>query len=217
MMERAQITQIVEDNGAVAVIRMKDPDKLMKLAEAIYAGGLKSFEITLSVPNAYSLIEQAAKEFGEKMLIGVGTVINSEQAQRAIDSGAKYVVSPILKKEVIETAHKNNVPVMPGCFTPTEAQTAWEMGADIIKVFPAEVAGMNFFKAVLAPLPHLKMMPSGGVTLTNAGDWLKVGACAVGVGGALLDSKAIADNNFAVITENAKILMASINNYRNSK
>jgi 2-dehydro-3-deoxyphosphogluconate aldolase / (4S)-4-hydroxy-2-oxoglutarate aldolase len=216
-MERGQITDLVQENGAVAVIRMKDPDKLLKLAEAIYAGGLKSFEITLTVPNAFALIEKASKEFGNIMLIGVGSVTNPEQAQRAIDSGAKYVVSPILKKEVIEISHKNNVPAMPGCFTPTEAQTAWEMGADIIKVFPADVLGMPFFKAVLAPLPHLKMMPTGGVTLTNAGEWLKAGACAVGVGGALLDAKAIAENNFSVITENAKTLMASINNYRNSK
>jgi len=136
--------------------------------------------------------------------------LNSSIAEDAINAGAKYVVSPILKKEIIDTSHKHNVPVMPGCFTPTEIQTAFEYGADIVKVFPADVVGMEFFKAILAPMPHLKLMPTGGVSLTNAGEWLKAGACAVGIGSALLDKKAIQESNYSILTENAKQIMKSI-------
>ncbi len=196
--------------GAVAVIRLSDPKKLIKVAEAIYSGGVSGIEITMTVPNAIGVIADAGKEIGSYMNVGVGSVLNSETAQKAIDAGAKYVVSPIFKKEIIDTAHRNGVPAMPGAFTPTEIQTAYECGADIVKVFPADVVGMAFFKGVLAPMPHLKLMPTGGVTLTNAGDWLKAGACAVGVGSALLDKKAIAAGNYQVLTDNAKILMESI-------
>jgi 2-dehydro-3-deoxyphosphogluconate aldolase/(4S)-4-hydroxy-2-oxoglutarate aldolase len=214
MMDRSQITQKVMDNGAVAVVRMKEPEKLLKVVDALREGGLFSIEITLTVPNAFQLIEKTAKEFGDALLVGVGSVLNSESAQRAIDSGANYVVSPILKLEIIETAHKAGVPAMPGSFTPTEIQTAYEAGADIVKVFPADVVGMAFFKAVKAPMPHLKLMPTGGVTLTNAGDWIKAGACAVGVGSALLDPKAIEAGDYAKLTQNAKLLMESVNSVR---
>jgi 2-dehydro-3-deoxyphosphogluconate aldolase/(4S)-4-hydroxy-2-oxoglutarate aldolase len=210
-MSKENIVSSLIDCGAVAVIRLSDPDKLIKVAEAIYRGGVLGIEITMTVPNAIKVIEQASREFGSYMNIGVGSVLDHETAQKAIDAGAKYVVSPIFKKEIIETAHKNEVPAMPGAFSPTEIQTAFECGADIVKVFPADVLGMAFFKGVLAPLPHLKLMPTGGVTLTNAGEWLKAGACAVGVGSALLDKKAIASGNYGVLTENAKKLIQSIN------
>ena len=136
-------------------------------------------------------------------------------AEDAIKAGAKYVVSPVFKKEIIDMAHKYDVPVMPGCFTPTEIQTAYEYGADIVKVFPADVLGMAFFKGILAPMPHLKLMPTGGVTLTNAGDWLKAGACAVGLGSALLDKEAVKTENYGKLTDNAKQIMNSINGYLN--
>ncbi len=210
-MSRIETVKNIIDNKAVAVVRLTDSSKLIKVAEAIYKGGVLSIEITMTVPNAIKMIEEANKEIGSYMNIGVGSVLNAETAQRAIDAGAKYVVSPIFKKEILETAKKNDVAVMPGAFTPTEIQTAFEAGADVVKVFPADVVGMAFFKGVLAPMPHLKLMPTGGVTLTNAGDWLKAGACAVGVGTALLDKKAIANENYSQLTENAKILIESIN------
>lgn len=196
---------------AIAVVRLTDSTKLIKVSEAIYEGGVLAIEITMTVPNAIKMIEEASKLIGSYMQIGVGSVLNSETAQEAIDAGAKYVVSPVFKKEIIDIAHKNNVPAMPGAFTPTEIQTAYEAGADVIKVFPADVVGMAFFKGVLAPMPHLKLMPTGGVTLTNAGEWLKAGACAVGVGTALLDKKAIAAGDYKTLTSNAKQLMESIN------
>lgn len=200
--------------GAIAVIRLSDPNKVIKVAEAIYKGGVSGIEITMTVPNAIQVIHDASKEIGDYMNVGVGTILDPETAQRAIDAGAKYVVSPIFKKEIIEVAHENGVPAMPGAFTPTEIQTAYECGADIIKVFPADVVGMAFFKGILAPLPHLRLIPTGGVTLTNAGDWIKAGACAVGVGTALLDKNAIASENYQVLADNARILMESISKAR---
>lgn len=211
-MIREKILAEVITRKAVAVIRAKDPDKLRRIIESLAEGGITIAEITMTVPNAIQLIEKMSNEVSKNIIIGVGSVLNRETAISAINAGAKYVVSPILKKEVIDAAHENDVPIMPGCFTPTEAQTAFEYGADIIKVFPADVLGMGFFKAILAPMPHLRLMPTGGVTLTNPGEWIKAGACAVGLGSSLLDSKAISENNFSVLTENAKKVMQSINN-----
>ena len=213
-MSREQIVKSLIDAGAVAIIRLPDPRKIIKVAEAIYKGGVSGIEITMTVPNAISVIHNASKEIGGYMNVGIGTVLDSETAQKAIDAGAKYVVSPVFKKEIMEVAHNNGIPAIPGAFTPTEIQAAYEFGADIVKVFPADVVGMAFFKAVLAPLPHLKLMPTGGVTLANAGDWLKAGACAVGIGTALLDKNAITSENYQVLTNNAKILMESISRAR---
>ena len=209
-MSRSDATNKIVENGAVAVIRLKDGGKFNKIAEALYAGGVASIELTMTTPNAFKLLEEASKLFSDKMMLGMGSVLNPKDAQRAIDAGAKYIVSPVFNKEILQTAHKNNTAAMPGCFSPTEIQTAYEEGADIIKVFPADIVGMAFFKAIKAPLPHLKLMPTGGVSLTNAGDWLKAGACAVGIGSALLNQKAIDENNFSELTENARTLMQSI-------
>jgi 2-dehydro-3-deoxyphosphogluconate aldolase/(4S)-4-hydroxy-2-oxoglutarate aldolase len=208
--KRIEIIRELELNAVIAVIRLSDSTKLIKVCEAIFMGGVKSIEITMTAPNAIDVIKEAVKQLGDHMLIGVGTVLTPEIAQRAIDAGANYVVSPIFKKEIIEVAHKNGVPALPGCFTPTEIQTAFEAGADIIKIFPADVLGMAFFKGILAPMPQLKLMPTGGVTLTNAGDWINAGACAVGVGTALLDKKAIENENYNLLTDNARLIMSSI-------
>jgi 2-dehydro-3-deoxyphosphogluconate aldolase/(4S)-4-hydroxy-2-oxoglutarate aldolase len=209
-MNRQEIVNSLIKSSVIAVVRLSESAKLIKVCEAIYEGGISALEITMTVPNAIQIIEEAEKLMGSYMHIGVGTVMDPDTAQKAIDAGAKYVVSPVLKISVLETAHKNNIPAMPGAFTPTEIQTAYEAGADIIKVFPADIVGMAFFKAVLAPMPYLKLMPTGGVNLTNAGDWLKAGACAVGVGTALLDKKAIAAGDYKTLTANAKQLMESI-------
>ena len=213
-MNREEIVAKITELKAVAVIRMEDPSKLIKVAEAIHAGGVKAIEITMTVPNAIEMIALASKEIGDKVLIGVGSILTPEMAQKAIDAGAQYVVSPIFKKEIIEKSHQNNIPAMPGTFTPTEAQLAYEAGADIIKLFPADVLGMAFIKGIKAPMPHLKVMPTGGVTLTNAGEWLQAGACAVGVGSALIDKEAIKNENYTVLTENAKKIMESINSVK---
>jgi 2-dehydro-3-deoxyphosphogluconate aldolase/(4S)-4-hydroxy-2-oxoglutarate aldolase len=209
-MSREETVKRIIAGGAVAVIRLADPGKLIKVAEAIHSGGISGIEITMTVPNAIKVIGEASREIGDYMNVGVGSVLNAETARMAIDAGARYVVSPIFKKEIVEVAHERDIPAIPGAFTPTEIQTAYEAGADIVKVFPADVVGMAFFRGVLAPMPHLKLMPTGGVTLKNAGEWLKSGACAVGVGSALLDRKAIDSGKYQVLTENAKIMMESI-------
>ena len=209
-MNRQIILDEILKRKVVAVLRIKEADKLKKIIEAIAEGGLTVAEVTMTVPNAIQLIEKMSKELDKNIIFGVGSVLNAEVAEQAIKAGAKYVVSPIFKKEIVDIAHKYNVPAMPGCFTPTEIQTAYEAGADIIKVFPADVLGMAFFKGVLAPMPHLKMMPTGGVSLTNAGEWINAGACAVGIGSALLDKEAIKNENYSKLTDNAKLIMKSV-------
>ncbi|MDR3611541.1 MAG: bifunctional 4-hydroxy-2-oxoglutarate aldolase/2-dehydro-3-deoxy-phosphogluconate aldolase [Ignavibacteriaceae bacterium] len=209
-MKREEILSELARLGAIAVIRMSDSEKLKRVSEAIHKGGVSAIEITMTTPNALAVIENLSKSMGDEILIGVGTVTDPQTAEDAINAGAQFVVSPFFKKEIVEKVKSMKIPVMPGAFTPTEIQTAYENGADIVKVFPADVLGMAFFKAVRAPMPYLKLMPTGGVTLTNAGDWLKAGACAVGVGTALLDKKAIDENNFSKLTENAMILVQSI-------
>lgn len=211
-MTKQEIVDKIIESGVVAVIRMEEPEKLLRVVEAINAGGIDVIEITMTVPNAIKLIEQVSKEFEEKVLVGVGSVLNKNMAQDAINAGAKFVVSPILKKEVVETAQKNNISVFPGCFTPTEIYTAYEMGAEIIKVFPADILGMQFIKAVKAPIPNINLMPTGGVTLTNISEWIQAGACAVGIGTALLEKKAIKENNYDLLTENAKKAIENLNN-----
>jgi len=211
-MKRELILEEILKRKSVAVIRLKEADKLKKVIEALALGGVSVAEVTMTVPNAIGLIKEVTQELSEDIIVGVGSVLNSDVAKQAIEAGAKYVVSPIFKKEIIDAAHEYDVPAMPGCFTPTEVLTAYEYGADVVKVFPADVLGMAFFKGILAPMPHLKLMPTGGVTLTNAGDWIKAGAVAVGIGSALLDKEAIDAENYSKLTENAKLISQSINN-----
>jgi len=207
---RQQLVEQLIEGGVVAVIRMQDGQKLIRVCEAVRDGGVTAIEVTMTVPGALDLIAQVARAMGDSIQLGVGSVVDVETVHRAVEAGARYVVSPVFKPEVIAASHALGVPAMPGAFTPTEIQNAYEAGADIVKVFPANIVGMEFFKAVKAPLPHLRLMPTGGVTLTNAGDWIKAGACAVGVGSSLLDNKAIATENYAQLTENARILCASL-------
>ena len=196
--------------GAVAVIRLDDGAALRPVVAALREGGVTAVEITMTVPEPIRLIRETARAFGDEILLGVGSVLTPGAAVEDVAAGARFVVSPIFKPGVVAAAHAAGVPALPGAFTPTEIQAAHEAGADIVKVFPADVVGMAFFKAVRAPMPHLRLMPTGGVTLDNAGDWLRAGACAVGIGSALLDRQAIAGGRFDVLTENARRLMQGI-------
>jgi 2-dehydro-3-deoxyphosphogluconate aldolase/(4S)-4-hydroxy-2-oxoglutarate aldolase len=207
---RAAIVRAVESCGVVAVIRLQDPAKLQGVVEALAAGGVRALEVTMTVPGAVELIRTLAPTLSSDFLLGAGTVLNAETAERVIDAGAKFVVSPVLRPDVIAAAHRHGVPMMPGCFSPTEILTAWELGADIVKVFPATALGPAFFKDVRGPLPQVKLMPTGGVTVDNAGDWIRAGAAAVGVGTALLDSAAIAAGNYTIITMNAERIVANV-------
>lgn len=206
---RRQILDRILKSAVVAVIRMADSSRLIRVIQAVRAGGITAIEVTMTTPNALEVIaEVAAAE--KDVEIGVGSVLDAETAERAVEAGARYVVSPIFKPEIVQAAHALGVPAMPGAFTPTEIQEAWEAGADVVKVFPADIVGMKFFSAVKAPMPHLQLMPTGGVSLTNAGDWIRAGACAVGVGSALLDKEAIATGDYGRLTENARTLRHSV-------
>jgi len=213
-MSREEILQKIIENGAVAVLRLNDGSKFERVAEAVYIGGVKSIELTMTTPGALDILSNARKYFDKEIILGMGSILNGEMAMDAVNAGASYVVSPIYKKEIIDVAHRFDVTVMPGAFSPTEILDAFEYGADIVKVFPADVLGMEYFKGIKAPMPHLKLMPTGGVNLTNAGDWLKAGACAVGIGNALLNKKAIDENRFEILTENAIVLMQNIQKAR---
>ena len=209
-MTRAEIRNIIIQKKVVAVVRMKNPEQLLHVINAIMAGGVTGIELTMTIPNAIQSIELAAKEFGDDILLGVGSVTDSSVAIDAVNAGAKFVVSPIYKPDVVATVIEKNLVVIPGAFTPTEIQTAYEKGADFVKIFPADNLGMSFIKSIKAPLPHLKVIPTGGVTLENAIDWINHGASAVGIGSALVDNNAIESGNFAKLTENAKILCANL-------
>ena len=209
-MSRQSTTATIERAGIVAVIRIKDPAKLQAVVDAIAEGGITALEVTMTVPGAIELIADLAPKMPSGFLLGAGTVLDAGTALKVIDSGAQFIVSPVYRRDVIDACHSRNVPVTPGCFTPTEILDAWDAGADIVKVFPATALGPGYIKDVLAPLPHVKLMPTGGVTLDNAGVWIKAGAVAVGVGSALTDAKAIAAGNFVVLRTNAERIVASV-------
>jgi len=209
-MSRADVTATVEAMGVVAVIRLKDAAKLRAVVDALAEGGVRALEVTMTVPRAIDLIRELAPTLPPGFLLGAGTVTDAEMAKRVIDAGARYVVSPVFRPSVIAACHERDVPVMPGCFSPTEILDAHDAGADIVKVFPATMLGPQFLKDVRAPLPQVKLMPTGGVTLDNAGDWIRAGAVAVGVGSALVDAKAIDAGRFEVIAANARKVIANV-------
>lgn len=207
---RSLVTARIEREGVVAVIRIKEPQKLRAVVDAIAEGGVRALEVTMTVPGAVDLIRELAPALPEGFVFGAGTVLDADTASRVIDAGAQFVVSPVLRPGVIGACHARGVPVMPGCFSPTEILDAWEAGADLVKVFPATALGPGYFKDLRGPLPQVKLMPTGGVTLDNAGDWIRAGAVAVGVGTALLDAKAIAAGDYTVLRANAERIVANV-------
>ena len=209
-MTRAEATQEIERLGVVAVIRMQDPGKLRAVVDALAAGGVRALEVTMTVPRAIEMIREIAPTLPAGFVFGAGTVLDAETAHRVIDAGAQFVVSPVFRRAVIEACHQHDVPALPGCLTPTEILDAWEAGADIVKVFPATTFGPGYLKDVRAPLPQVKLMPTGGVTLDNAGEWIRAGAVAVGVGSALLDAKAIESGDYKALEAGAQKIVANV-------
>ena len=209
-MNRVGTVSRIEDLGVVAVIRLQEPARLRAVIDAIAAGGVRALEVTMTVPRAIELIAEIAPTLPKGFLIGAGTVLDGPTATRAANARAHFIVSPVFRKAVITAAHVRDVPAMPGCMTPTEILEAWDAGADIVKVFPATTLGPGFLKDVRAPLPDVRLMPTGGVTIENAGDWIRAGAVAVGVGSALLDSAAIAAGRYSVLEENARKIVANV-------
>ena len=214
MSQRAAVTNAVEALGVVAVIRLKDAGKLRGVIDALAKGGVRALELTMTIPGAVDLIREITPTLPDGFLVGAGTVTDAHTARAVIDAGARFVVGPVLRPDIIRVCHERDIAAMPGCFSPTEILTAHEAGADIVKVFPATVLGPQFIRDVRAPLPQVKLMPTGGVTLDNAGDWVRAGAVAVGVGSALVDVKAIDEGRFDVVTANARRVVASVSDAR---
>ena len=211
---RESVTADLERSGVVAVIRMKDPDKVQAVVDAIAEGGVRAIEVTMTVPNAVALIAALAPRMPKGFTFGAGTVLDAETAAKVIDAGAQFIVSPVFRRSLLTACHERGVPVTPGCFTPTEILDAWDAGADIVKVFPATALGPGYIKDVRAPLPQVKLMPTGGVTVENAGEWIKAGAVAVGVGSALLDTKAIEAGDYAALRARAERIVANVRSAR---
>lgn len=207
---REQVVAELVAGGAIAVVRLPAATHALRAVEAIRAGGVRAVELTMTTPGALGILAELRRVFGDDVLAGMGSLLDAEGTRRAIDAGARYVVSPVFRPAVIEEAHRHAVPAMPAGFTPTEILAAHEAGADIVKVTPAEVLGPAFIKGVLAPIPFLKLMPTGGVTPDNVGEWLRAGAVAVGVGSALVDPTLVAAGDFAPLTERARRIVAAV-------
>jgi len=205
----ADLERIIE-HRIVAVIRSEHSDKLIDAARALSAGGVKIMEVTFTVPKALRVLETVCDALGDEVLLGAGTVLDSETARAAILAGARFLVSPHTNRALIELAHRYDVLVIPGALTPTEVVTAWEAGADIVKIFPSDLGGPQYIKALRAPLPQVRMMPTGGVTLETAAAFLRAGACALGVGSALVEAQAIAAGQWQRLEELARQYVACV-------
>ncbi|MBP6673403.1 MAG: bifunctional 4-hydroxy-2-oxoglutarate aldolase/2-dehydro-3-deoxy-phosphogluconate aldolase [Bacteroidetes bacterium] len=208
-MTKAEVLSAVSASGVVAVIRMNDPKKLASVIEAVRRGGVNCIEITMTVPGAVEIIRTLASTMPADVLIGAGTVTTPQIAKDVIAAGAKFVVSPVLNLDVIAVCKEAGIACMPGCYTPTEIFTAWSAGADVVKVFPATSLGPKYFKDLSGPFPYIKLMPTGGVTIENVGEWIAAGAVAVGIGSDLLDKKAIDEERYEVLTEKASRMSAN--------
>ena len=207
---KEQIFAAIAESGVVAVMRAPNAEILQDISQALLAGGVPAIEVTMTTPKAISAIEKLADRFGDQAVVGVGTVLDASTARDAISAGAQFVVSPTLNLDVIETTKRYGKISVPGAFTPTEILTAWTAGADVVKVFPATKLGPEYLKDILAPLPMLKLTPTGGVDLKNCGDWIKAGAVCVGVGSALVTKDAMAKKDWAAITASAKAFVEAI-------
>ncbi len=210
MRNRAEIISRLIHPGVIAVVRAEKQEQVLPLAEALVEGGVIAIEITMTTPNALHAIRDTRQALGSRAVIGVGTVLNAETCLAAIEAGAEFVVSPITKFEILDTAHAAGCPVMLGAYTPTEAQSAHELGADFIKLFPADGLGPNYVKALRAPLPHLRIVPTGGVDLNSAGEFIKAGCVAVGAGSSLISPKLLREGDWPALARLAKEFVAVV-------
>ena len=215
MKQTSALEQLL-DRGVVAIIRSPDASRLVDVAEALLAGGVSVMEVTFTVPRAHQVLEQVAARLSDRILLGAGTVLDAETARIAILAGAEFIVSPVVKTDVIACCRRYSKLSLPGALTPTEILAAWEAGADIVKVFPSEVTGPAYLKAVSAPLPQVRLMPTGGVNLETTADYLRAGACALGVGGSLVEAKAVAAGDFARIESLARQYMTIVRETRHA-
>jgi len=208
------LAQILEE-GIVAIIRVSSAGEAFEVAKALKEGGASVIEVTMTVPGAMDVIREVSLKFGKEVLLGAGTVLDPETARTALINGARFLVSPSLNLNLIRMSHRYSSVVIPGALTPTEILTAWEAGADLVKVFPvAQVGGPAYLKALQGPFPQIALVPTGGVNLQNAGDFIKAGAAAIAAGGELVDKKAVAEKKFSAISENARKFLAEVKKAR---
>lgn len=214
-MTSKQILELITGAGIVPVVRAASAEDAIQAVEALYNGGVRSAEITMTVPGAIKALEKTADRFGDTLVLGAGTVLDAETARSCMLAGAQFFVSPSLRVSVIEMAKRYSKVIFPGALTPTEVLAAWEAGADAVKIFPCgNVGGAKYIKALKGPFPQIEMVPTGGVNLETVADFLKAGCCAVGVGGELVDGKSMAAGRFDVIEERARQFLAAINKAR---
>ncbi|HNZ36198.1 MAG: bifunctional 4-hydroxy-2-oxoglutarate aldolase/2-dehydro-3-deoxy-phosphogluconate aldolase [Candidatus Marinimicrobia bacterium] len=216
-MDRQTITAKLIESGLVAVIRLDSGEKLPGIISALRQGGINALEITMTTPGALEIIKNFAAQTGKDFLIGAGSVLDAETARLAILNGAQFIVGPIFNPEVIRMCHRYDKPAIPGAFTPTEILTAWEQGADLVKVFPTTALGPSYIKDILGPLPQVKLLPTGGVTLENAAEFIRSGACCLGVGTALLNKKMIAADDWQALAKHAEAFRSAVLTGRSSK
>ena len=210
-MDKQTIVRNILDIGIVPIVRVSSSEEALAAVDAVYAGGIRAVEITMTVPGAIQALEKVADKLGDKITLGAGTVLDPETCRACFLAGAQFIVTPALRIATIEMARRYSKPIMPGALTPTEILTAWEHGADYVKVFPCgNLGGPKYIKALKGPLPHVEMIPTGGVNLETAGEFLKAGAAAVAVGGELVDAKSVKEKNFEVISQRAKQYLDAI-------
>ena len=210
MLHREQIVSRIEASGVVAVIRLRQSEQLLRVAESLLAGGLDCIEFTMTTPGSLRVLEQVSSQGGDRVLFGAGTVLDAETARAAILAGARFVVSPTFDRPTVELCHRYDVAVVPGALTPTEILAAWESGADLVKLFPAGTVGPGYVKAVRAPLPQVKLVPTGGVNLQNLVDYIHAGSAAVAVGAELVDEPTVRDGRWDVLTRRAAEYLAAV-------
>lgn len=213
-MSRDTTLRRILDGGIVAVVRAESGERLARVVAALAEGGVTAAEITFTVPDAIDVIRTVRAQLGDRVALGAGTVLDPETARAALLAGAEYIVAPTTNPDVIRLCRRYDKVVMPGAFTPTEVLAAWEAGADVVKVFPADVGGPAYLKALRGPLPQVRLMPTGGVDLTTAAAFLDAGACCLGVGGSLVDAKAIAAGDFGRLRDLASQYAAIVRRHR---
>lgn len=210
-MTSKEILAFISEVGIVPIVRTSSAEGAIQAVEAIYAGGVRAAEITMTVPGAIHALEKLADRFGGKLILGAGTVLDPETARACMLAGAEFFVTPSLRLSTIEMAKRYSKVICPGALTPTEVLTAWEAGADMVKIFPCgNVGGPKYIKALKGPFPQIEMIPTGGVNLETTGDFLKAGACAVAVGGELVDAKTVKEGRFDIIENRARQYLAAI-------
>ncbi len=214
MRTKSAIISLLTDPGIIAVVRAQSASQVLPLSEALIAGGVNVIEVTMTTPNALAAIREASEKLGDRALIGVGTVLDADTARAAIAAGAEFVVTPICRTELVAIAHAADRPIMLGAYTPTEAQLAHEAGADFIKIFPADTLGAGYIKSLRAPLPHLRIVPTGGVDVGNVADFLKAGCAALGVGSSLVSAKILQAADWPELTRRASAFVAATRHAR---